>query len=488
MKSHNPLQILARDLSTTLKMQGYFRPCQDRDSMKKPMRPLFFFLFCVAFIVAGCSGPKALTKRGAEMQDAGMVKQAAELYYQALRKKPDHIEAMVGLRSAGQGVMDQWMGEFQQASMDGRRKDALGLYDSMTAYKTRISGVDVDLIIPASIVSDYENHLDEHLIELDALGHQQLETEDFSGAAITFREIIHLDAEYGDAKTLLVVAQAEPEYRKGKSALSEMRFRAAHDAFSRALYFDNGYKDAQSLRQNALEDGRFNVAVLNFDSRNRDKDVALELRSNIQNGLIGSDDPFLGIVDRTQRDEIIAEQELSISGLSDEQVEVGALAGARAMLSGAILMYTMETGDPIRSPRQGFRKFFREVRDDEGKIKKVAAYAPAQYTVHTQRRNIIVKYELKLVSTETSEVLFSKVEEVSSSDNIEFATSNVQAGMLYPARSNGEVNRSGKSQMNSLLGARRELMPKSTMRNQAVQEAAARGIRQVEDFLSSYIK
>ena len=60
--------------------------------------------------------------------------------------------------------------------------------------------------------------------------------------------------------------------------------------------------------------------------------------------------------------------------------------------------------------------------------------------------------------------------------------------MLYPARSNGEVNRSGKSQMNSLLGARRELMPKSTMRNQAVQEAAARAIRQVEDFLSSYIK
>ena len=106
MKPHTPLQILARDLSTTLKMQGYFRPCQDRNSMQKPMRPLFFFLCCVALVVAGCSGPKALTKRGAEMQDAGMVKQAAELYYQALRKKSDHIEAMVGLRSAGQGVID----------------------------------------------------------------------------------------------------------------------------------------------------------------------------------------------------------------------------------------------------------------------------------------------------------------------------------------------------------------------------------------------
>ena len=214
----------------------------------------------------------------------------------------------------------------------------------------------------------------------------------------------------------------------------------------------------------------------------------MELRSSIQNGLIQSSDPFLGIVDRTQRDEIIAEQELSISGLSDEQVEVGGLAGARAMLTGAILMYTMESGEPVRSRRQGFRKYLREVRDDEGNIKKVTAFAPAQYTVHTQRRNVIIKYELKLVSTETSEVLFSKVEEVTTSDNIEFATSPVQAGMLYPARSNGEVNRRGKSQMERWLNARRELMPESRMRNQSVQEAASRGIRKVEAFLSSHIE
>ena len=175
--------------------------------MQKPMRHLFLILSCAVLILAGCSGPKALTKRGGEMQNAGMVKQAAELYYQALRKKPNYIDAMIGLRTAGQGVIDTWVGEFQQASMDGRRKDALDLYDNMSAYTARISKVDVDLIIPSSIVSDYEDHLDEHLIELDEQGHQQLEAEDFAGAAATFKEIIHLDAEYGDAKALLVIAQ-----------------------------------------------------------------------------------------------------------------------------------------------------------------------------------------------------------------------------------------------------------------------------------------
>ena len=158
------------------------------------------------------------------------------------------------------------------------------------------------------------------------------------------------------------------------------------------------------------------------------------------------------------------------------------------MLSGAILMYTSETGSPLSTMRPGFRKYFKEVRDDEGKTKKVAAFAPVQYMLHTRSTEVILKYELKLVSTETSEVLMSKVEEVRASDQVEFATTQVEAGMLYPARSNGEVNRSGKSQMTQLLNARRELMPASTMRNQLLQEATRKGTRQVESFLNAHIK
>ena len=45
------------------------------------------------------------------------------------------------------------------------------------------------------------------------------------------------------------------------------------------------YKDALALPE-ALETRRFNVAVSDFESRNRDRDVALELRSGIQNGLL----------------------------------------------------------------------------------------------------------------------------------------------------------------------------------------------------------
>jgi len=452
------------------------------------MRSTFFLLTLTSLLLTACSGPKALTKRGMELQDAGMYKQAAEMYYLALRKKRGMVDAMVGLRSAGQGYIDTQVGDFQRASLDGRRADALKLYDDMLAYRTRISSVDVDLLIPASVTNDYENHLDDHLVELDEQGHAQLESEDFAGAAETFQEIIRLDPEYKDAQSLLIIARAEPLYRQAESDLSNNAYRAAYEGLEKVLALDAAYKDATSLLEQALEEGRFNLAVLTFDSRRQNEDVALELRSGVQNGLIQSNDPFIGVVDRTQREEILAEQQLSISGISDEQVEVGEIAGARAMLTGAILMYAMETGSPLSTPRPGFRKYFKEVQDEEGKTKKVAAFAPAQYVLHSQNREVILKYELKLVSTETSQVLYSKVDEVRGGDAVEFATSLVQAGSLYPARSNGEVNRNGKSEMSQLLGARRELMPESTLRNQVLQEATRRCTRQVESFLSEYIK
>ena len=55
-----------------------------------------------------------------------------------------------------------------------------------------------------------------------------------------------------------------------------------------------------------------------------------------------------------------------------------------------------------------------------------------------------VKFEIKLISTETGEVLLSEVERVHAQDAVEYAVSQVQAGGLYlpapTAKSTGVAN------------------------------------------------
>lgn len=455
-----------------------------------PYRRLSFIAF--ALLIGGtftaCNGPKAISKRAVELHQAGFSEQAANLYYLALRKRPGYVDAMVGMKMSGQGTMDGWIGEFHQAAMDGRRADAINIYDEMAAFQSKIAKVGVDLVIPPGVEAQHMDLMDVHLVELLQEGYAQLDQDDFANAERTFREILRLDPQYPEAGELLNVARAEPAYRLGEMAMSEGRYREAHRQFSLVLAVDDGYKNAPRLSNEALSSGRFNLAVTAFESSSRDRDVALELRSGIQNGLLDSQDPFIGVVDRTLREDILAEQELSLSGISDEMVQVGELAGARAMLTGAILTFSSETSSPLSSPRNGFRKYFRQVKDEEGKIKKVAAYAPAQYTVHTQRRSVMLKFEVKLISTETGEVLLSEIEQVHAQDAVEFAVSQVQAGSLYPARSNGEVDRSGRSRMNALLGARRELAAESSLRAQVIMEATARGRRDIEQFLERHIE
>ena len=445
-------------------------------------------LFGLALILVACNGPKSMSKRAGELSAAGFNEQAASLYTMALRKRPGYVDAMVGLKLTGQGVLDVHIGEFQRAALAGRRADAIAEYDRMTAFKASVAAVGVTLNVPASVESDHADLVDDHLIELNDLGHMQLDEEQFAAAETTFKEILRLDPQYEGAAELLTVAQAEPEYRKGKAALEQGLFREAHRALGLVLALDKAYKDASELHTEALQTGRFNIAVTNFESRNRERDVALELRSGVQRGLLNSKDPFLGVVDRTLRKDILAEQELSLSGISDESVAVGELAGARAILSGAILTYSSETGNPLSSTRQGFRKYFKDVKDEEGNIKKVAAYAPARYVLHTQRRSVLLKFEIKLISTETGEVLLSEVEQVHAQDAVEYAVSQVNAGSLYPSRSNGEVDRSGKYRMTALLNARRQLATEASLRAQVIQEATARGQRDIEQFLSRHIE
>ena len=107
--------------------------------------------------------------------------------------------------TAGQGVVDTWVGEFQQASMDGRRKGRPGSvrqHDGL--YGQRMSKVDVDLIIPIFYrfgLRGPPGRTPHRIGRTRDTSNWKPRT--FAGAAATFKEIIHLDAEYGDAKALL---------------------------------------------------------------------------------------------------------------------------------------------------------------------------------------------------------------------------------------------------------------------------------------------
>ena len=441
-------------------------------------------LIGTALTFAACNGPKAISKRAGELHSAGFNPQAADLYYLALRKRPGYVDAMTGLQMTGQGVIDSEVGEFQRAAMNGERAEAIAIYDRMTP-KNKIAGVGITLLIPSAVEQDHDDLMDDHLIELSEQGQSELEAEDFAAAEKPIARSSGWTPNTG---------MRPPSWLwHGPSRLSRRIRCVGHGQFREAYRFSPPSR-ASTTGTRMPHSCAMTPSIWAgspWPSPNSKATATAMWPSNCaaacSKAFSNPPTPSLGW-STAPREDILAEQELSLSGISDESVEVGGIAGARAMLTGSILSYSSETSTPQSTPRKGFRKYFKEVMTEEGNTKKVAAFSPAGYVMHTQRRSVLLKYEIKLVSTETGEILMSEVEQVHAQDAVEYAVSQVNAGSLYPARANGEVDRSGKRRMNALLSARRELTPASALRAQIIREATARGLRDVEQFLANHIE
>ena len=74
---------------------------------------------------ASCNGAKAYVKKARKMEEAGMNEQAAAHYMTALRKKPDNLDALTGLKRTGQIVLAQHFATFDEALIRNEREAAI---------------------------------------------------------------------------------------------------------------------------------------------------------------------------------------------------------------------------------------------------------------------------------------------------------------------------------------------------------------------------
>ena len=82
-------------------------------------RPGFFLLLFLVVILSSCVSKK-LTKQGYELEQAGMITEAAEHYYRALLRKDNNVDAMIGLKRTGQVVLENKLDNFYDAYLNNQ--------------------------------------------------------------------------------------------------------------------------------------------------------------------------------------------------------------------------------------------------------------------------------------------------------------------------------------------------------------------------------
>jgi tetratricopeptide (TPR) repeat protein len=461
--------------------------------MKNIISPFIIVLTAITLCASlnSCKGAKSYVKRGAKMEAAGMIDQAADFYSTALKKKPANLDALSGLNRTGQIILSRHLALFEEATLRSDKESAIRNFKNAESFYDKVNAFGVTLNFPDSKRAQYESVKNDHVQELYTIATSHLEKLEYNQALKLLEEITSLVPGFKDAASLADFAFCTPTYDLAMTAMDDKLFRSAYETFSDVVNRDETFKDASERRDEVLELGRFTIALMSFKNGSNRRNISTKLSSYVEQNLMESNDPFLVVVDRESIDLILQEQQLELSGLtSGAELEIGSLLGVKAILKGTVTGCTVSTTPLRHDNKRGYEKYRVETIDSEGKKRNETKYRSVGYSEFYQSSEVAMSFTLKLVSMETGAILSSKTIESYSSDDVRYLKYGGNARMLYPAKSNGSVNASssGHNMLLGLIGQRENLKNDNIMVDDVTKNLAVKIQREIESIIQEQVR
>ncbi len=449
------------------------------------------YLLCIA-LLSSCATSKSFQKKGSKLEEAGMVEEAANMYYVALQKNRNNVDAKIGMKNTGQVVLNTLLNDFTQKKVFGDKKEAINAWAEAMKLKDKVANLGVQLDVPEMYRKDYEMVKSDYVTELYEEGLDLMDQGEFQEAEKRFVEIKKLDANFEDAHELADVAYVEPIYMNAVKAYENGQYRKAYNQFNKVISRKSEYKEANILKQSALDNGLFTMALLPFENGTRISGLEVKMSAYTLEALTSANDPFLKVVDRDNIELILEEQKLGLSGIMDEQtaVSVGQIIGAQAIISGAILSYSESIGRPQRYNRTGYEQYrVKRVNEETGKSYYQTKYRQKNYDEFVGQNLVTVSFQYKVVSLKTGEILKSRIIERELKDEIHYAYYDGDMRNLYPAGNSGvNTSRNAKNQLAALFNARRELKTVDQLSNDAFQDLGNEMRRDIEKLMTELVQ
>lgn len=446
----------------------------------------------MSLLAVGCATSKSFYKKGQKLQAAGLVQEAANNYYVALQKNRNNVDAQIGLKGAGQAVLNNFLQEFALSKGSGDKKTAISAWAIAMDYHKKVEKVGVNLEIPDFYKQDYNLIKSAYLDELYEEGLVLMDEEKYQEAEAKFAEISKLDPEFEDAQDLMDIAYVQPLYEAGVTAFEAGKYREAYNKFAKIEKRQNDYKETAVLKKSALELGTFTIALLPFENSTPHDNLDTKISAYSLEALTSVKDPFLKIVDRDHMELILEEQKLGLTGVIDENsaVTVGELIGAQAIITGTVLGFEKQIGRPQSTTREAYEQYKVKRLDKEtNKYYYETKYKKTDYKEFSNANKVNVSFQLKVISLKTGEVMLSKIIDREASDQVNYGEYGGDLSLLYPATMRGvNTSSSAKRQLTNLINANRQLRSPDELTNDVFKDISKLMKSDIESLMQQVVK
>lgn len=362
-----------------------------------------------------------------EHERTGYYEDAVNFYIRALQKNKTYPEANEQLRLVSRTIFNNLSSDFFNSFNTANYEKAIADYQKMQNFMQKVNPYNVALNIPVQYEEDYLEAKATFLEQQYLVVNNLMMEEKFAEAEAQIKKIQAVDPNYkqGEINDLKNVAVLEPYYRLGKSHLLNGKFRAAYTDFTKIMERDDDYKDTKFLREQALEQALFNIAIYDFNNGNTNDKSGDVLKSRLIDEVLRSGNPFVRFIDRANMQTIMQEQKLALNGSIDANsaIRVGEILGAKAILDGKVIKVTSYQGELVSERKKAYiQSAVKKYNAQEKREYFETVYEKIYYTHNTRRNTTEIIFQFQLISLETGQILMSKTITQNEESNVAYST------------------------------------------------------------------
>ena len=450
-------------------------------------RQFSFFLTISILLISlltSCASKRYMNK-ALELEEAGLITEAADLYLRSLQANDDNVDSKLGLKRTGQVVLDKKSEAFMAYYRNHQNKEAVYAYLDAQKYHDLVKRFGIDLRFSENIPAYYGEVKDIYLNDQYGKAINALNVENFDNALTLLNEIIKIDNNYRDAGKLWVTAKYEPIYRKGLNDLKSEKNRSAYYTFNEILTKNGPYKEASKLRTEAREKALIRIGIIPFSSLSlSQKNIADEMRTYITADISRQKSPFYEVIE-SQALKNLNNNNYSLLAsllLKNQERAPQIPRNLDAILTGKINHYSASTTPLTKTKRKAWLREINKVKHEDGTEEEVTEYKKVYYYEYSRRSLFNISISYALTNTHTKAVMVSDMIEKKLEDQISFAKFNgdhrkLVPGTWYSLTKKSIVdkvfdNSESVKELQAKFGRREELKDSYKLKKQALGEAS----------------
>lgn len=453
--------------------------------MKRSSTTKFSFLIILAVIIGtilgGCASKRYMNK-ALELEEAGLISEAAGLYLRSLQSNDDNIDSKLGLKRTGQVVLNNKSDEFMAFYRNSQHKEAVYAFLDAQKYHAQVRHFGINLDFSENIHTYYQEVKDIFLNNLYGEAINALNTENFENALSLLNEILKIEPNYRDAAQRWVTARFEPVYRDGIDFLKAGKNRSAYYAFNEILSNNGEYKEASKLQNEAREKALIRIGIIPFGSLNlSEKNIGDEIQTYVASQISRQKSPFYEIIESPALSRTELSYTLLRNLLLDEKESYPKLpSNIDAVLTGKVKDFSSRTSPLEKTKRKAWLKETKTIRKEDGTEEKVTEFRKVYYYEYSRESHFDLSVSYSLTRTENRKVMVTDIIEKQLRDRVEFAYFDGDHQKLVPGTWHSLTKESqldkvyddsqSIKKLHAYFGNRKELTNSHELKKQALSE------------------